>query len=83
MLARLQFKTCHSLNQILFVLSTQGWEEQKSAERRFFVDQINITMITGVNFSGLFPVKHKSPIGNPDGYYIHPPVKPIVPVRQK
>jgi len=29
-------------------------------------------MIAGVNFSGLFPVKHKSPIGNDSGYYLTP-----------
>lgn len=40
-------------------------------------------MITGVNFSGLFPAKHKSPIGNPDGYYVQPPTKPVVPITQK
>jgi hypothetical protein len=40
-------------------------------------------MITGIKFSGLFPAKHPSPIGNPAGYYVQPPAKPIVPVKQK
>jgi hypothetical protein len=22
-----------------------------------------------INYSGLFPVKHEAPVGNPDGYY--------------
>jgi hypothetical protein len=56
---------------------------QKSPERGFFVDPINIVMITGVKFSGLFPIKHPSPIGNADGYYVQPPAKSVVPVKQK
>jgi len=44
MLARSQYKTCHSPNQRLFVYSTQGWEEQKSTARCFFVGHINIVM---------------------------------------
>ena len=27
-------------------------------------------MITGIKFSNLFPIKHKSPIGNDSGYYL-------------
>jgi hypothetical protein len=29
-------------------------------------------MITGINFSNLFPTKHKSPVGNESGYYLTP-----------
>jgi hypothetical protein len=29
-------------------------------------------MISKINFSNLFPVKHKSPVGNSDGYYLTP-----------
>ena len=42
-----------------------------------------MTMISNIKFSGAFPVKHPSPIGNPDGYYVPIPVHPIVPVTQK
>jgi hypothetical protein len=31
-----------------------------------------MNMISKINFSNLFPVKHKSPVGNPDGYYLTP-----------
>jgi hypothetical protein len=31
-----------------------------------------MNMISKINFSNLIPVKHKSPIGNPDGYYLTP-----------
>jgi hypothetical protein len=27
-------------------------------------------MISGIKFSNLFQTKHKSPIGNADGYYV-------------
>jgi len=33
---------------------------------------INIDMISGIKFSGLIPVKHPSPVGNADGYYLTP-----------
>jgi len=56
----------------LFVYTTQGWEVQKRTERSFFVDQINMNMISKINFSNLFPVKHKSPVGNESGYYLTP-----------
>jgi hypothetical protein len=29
-------------------------------------------MISEIKFSNLFPAKHQSPIGNPDGYYLTP-----------
>jgi hypothetical protein len=29
-------------------------------------------MISGINFSNLFPTKHKSPVGNDSGYYLTP-----------
>jgi hypothetical protein len=31
-----------------------------------------MNMISKINFSNLVPVKHKSPVGNPDGYYLTP-----------
>jgi hypothetical protein len=40
--------------------------------RWFFCGQINMNMISKINFSNLFPVKHKSPVGNSDGYYLTP-----------
>lgn len=84
MLARSLYKTCHSLNQRRKDFPQPlGWEEQKSAARRFFVDQINMTMISRVNFSGFFLPKHVSPVGNSDGYYVYSPTKPIVPVTQQ
>jgi len=45
---------------------------QETTVRWFFVGQINMNMISKINFSNLFPVKHKSPVGNPDGYYLTP-----------
>jgi len=29
-------------------------------------------MISEINFSNLFPTKHKSPVGNESGYYLTP-----------
>jgi hypothetical protein len=31
-----------------------------------------MNMISGIKFSNLFQVKHKSPIGNDSGYYLTP-----------
>ena len=38
-----------------------------------------------INYSGLFPVKHEAPIGNPDGYYIKqkPKKKQSKPVQKQ
>jgi hypothetical protein len=33
---------------------------------------LNIIMISGIKFSGLFPPKHPSPVGNASGYYLTP-----------
>jgi hypothetical protein len=44
---------------------------------------LNMNMISKVNFSGLFPVKHASPVGNNQGYYSAPDDKPVVPVTNQ
>jgi hypothetical protein len=38
-------------------------------------------MIAGIKFSGVFPPKHKSPVGNPAGYYIPKTITPVVPIH--
>jgi hypothetical protein len=80
MLARSQFRTCHSPNQRRKESSCPlGWEEQESTARCFFVG-LNNSMITEVKISGLFIPKHTSPTGTDSGYFVIPDSKPIVPV---
>jgi hypothetical protein len=55
---------------------------QKSTLRCFFVG-VNTAMISNVNFSRLFPVKHVSPVGNADGYYVVVANKPLTPVTNQ
>jgi hypothetical protein len=45
----------------------------------FFVG-LNMSMITSVNFSGLFAVKPASPVGNSQGYYQAPKTTTTIPV---
>jgi hypothetical protein len=52
----------------------------RKAPKGAFLLAINIVMISGINFSKLFLVKHASPIGNDSGYYPAPNTKPMVPV---
>lgn len=44
---------------------------------------INICMITQLNYSGLFPKKHASPVGTAQGYNQTKPTAPVVPVTQR
>jgi hypothetical protein len=39
-------------------------------------------MISNVKFSNLFQSKHKSPIGNPDGYYVTTKKTPVKKKKQ-
>jgi len=55
---------------------------QKSTVRCFFVG-VNTVMISTINFSGFFLVKHVSPVGNADGYYVGVLNKPVVPVTNQ
>jgi hypothetical protein len=48
-----------------------------------FLLGINIVMIGQINFSGLFPVKHPSPIGTTLGLPQPKPVAPVVPVQMQ
>jgi hypothetical protein len=80
MLARSQFRTCHSPNQRTQL--SQGWEGKiKKAPKGAFLLDINIVMISNIKFSNLFPVKHTSPVGNPDGYYTPKIATPVVPIK--
>ena len=64
--AKSLYKTCLSLNpETTF---TQGWEEQK-AQKCAFLFGYKYRMPMKLKYSGLWPVKHEAPIGNPAGYY--------------
>jgi hypothetical protein len=52
----------------------------RKAPQGAFLLAINIVMISGINFSKLFVVKHASPVGNDSGYYSAANTKPVVPV---
>ena len=80
MLARSQFRTCLSLNQRTQFIQPRDGKKQKAPFGAFLLT-INIGMITGIKFSNLFPAKHLSPIGNPDGYYTSKIVAPTVSIK--
>jgi hypothetical protein len=79
MLARSQFRTCHSPNQRI---QPRDGKEQKGSSEPFLLG-INIYMIGQITYSGLFPKKHPSPVGTAQGYNQPKPVAPVVPVTQQ
>jgi hypothetical protein len=56
---------------------------QSSTPKSAFLLDINIAMISEIKYSGLFPVKHESPVGTTQGMNQPRPAPVVVPVPQQ